>query len=113
RAHARGALDAADRAAVLSGAHAVFATSALAAWPWRVVEAMALAVPIVAVDSGVHRDVLADGGVLAPAEEFTDAAVAALEEASSRRLRVLAADRARAFSWASSAERVWSLHAEL
>ncbi|HWU30612.1 MAG TPA: glycosyl transferase, partial [Microbacterium sp.] len=33
--------------------------------------------------------------------------------AGERRLRVLAADRSRAFSWASSAERLWALHAEL
>ncbi len=40
----------------------------------------------------------------------------AVEDAATtgrERLRVLAADRSRAFSWASSAERVWSLHADL
>ncbi|WP_309065043.1 glycosyltransferase [Microbacterium sp.] len=112
RAHIRGALEDADRAAVLQGAAALVATSELSAWPWRTVEAMALGVPIVAVDTGVHRDVIADGGALVPAEELDEALEDALG-AGERRLRVLAADRARAFSWMSSAERVWSLHAEL
>ncbi|MEJ1091078.1 glycosyltransferase [Microbacterium istanbulense] len=112
RAHIRGVLDAADRAAVLAGAGAVVATSTSSAWPWRVVEAMTLGVPVVAVDSGAHRDVIADGGALVDAAELADALEDALGEGE-RRQRVLASDRARAFSWQSSAERVWSLHADL
>jgi glycosyltransferase involved in cell wall biosynthesis len=69
-------------------------------------------VPLVAVDSGVHRDVIADGGAIVAAADLPDAVIDALG-AGERRLRVLAADRARAFSWASSAERLWALHAEL
>ncbi|MFS0852523.1 glycosyltransferase [Microbacterium sp. 179-I 3D4 NHS] len=112
RAHIRGALDPDDRAAVLAGATALAATSPVAAWPWRVIEAMHLGVPIVAIDGGAHRDVLADGGMLVAADEFADAVAHASSEGA-RRLSVLAADRAKAFSWASSAERVWALHAEL
>ncbi|BDZ38809.1 glycosyltransferase [Microbacterium suwonense] len=52
RAHIRGRLDDADRASVLGGAAAFVATSEHTAWPWRAVEAMALAIPVVAVDSG-------------------------------------------------------------
>lgn len=112
RAHIRGHLDDADRAAVIGGAAALIATSEQAAWPWRAIEAMALSVPVVAVDSGVHRDVIADGGAVVEAAAVPDALVDALC-AGEKRLRVLASDRARAFSWASSAERVWALHAEL
>ncbi|MBN8205684.1 glycosyltransferase [Microbacterium esteraromaticum] len=112
RAHIRGRLDDADRASVLAGAAAVVATSTSTAWPWRAVEAMALGVPVVAVDSGTHLDVIADGGLVVPADEITDALEDALG-AGEKRQRVLAADRARAFSWASSAERVWALHADL
>lgn len=112
RVHIRGVLDAADRAAVLGGAGAVVATSASSAWPWRVVEAMSLGVPVVAVDSGAHRDVIADGGAVVEAAELTDALKDALGDGE-RRQRVLASDRARAFSWQSSAERVWALHADL
>ena len=46
------------------------------------------------------------------AAELADALEDALGEGE-RRQRVLASDRARAFSWQSSAERVWSLHADL
>ncbi|WP_298036732.1 glycosyltransferase [uncultured Microbacterium sp.] len=112
RAHIRGALHSADRAAVLAGASAFVATNPAGVWPWRAMEAMALGVPIVAVDSGVHRDVIAEGGSLVASEGLADA-VAEAVGAGSKRLSVLADDRARAFSWASSAERVWSLHADL
>lgn len=111
-AHIRGFLSADDRAAVFAGAAALAATDAVSAWPWRVVEAMTLGVPVVAVDGGVHRDVIVDGGMLVPAGEVAEAVADAAGERS-RRLGVLGADRARAFSWVSSAERVWGLHAEL
>lgn len=112
RAHIRGVLDDADRAAVLSGSRAFVATDPISAWPWRAVEAMSVGAAVVAVDSGAHRDVIADGGLLVTAGEIADAVADAAGEAGER-LRVLAADRARAFSWESSAERVWALHADL
>lgn len=112
RAHVRGKLANADRAAALGGAAALIATSVHAAWPWRAVEAMSLGVPLIAVDSGAHRDVIADGGTLVPASEIIDALEDALG-AGEQRQRVLASDRSRAFSWASSAERIWALHADL
>lgn len=112
RVHIRGRLSVDDRAAALDGASAFVATSAATAWPWRAMEAMALGVPIVAAASGVHRDVVAEGGAVVDLDEISDAVVDALG-AGSRRAGVLAGDRARAFSWASSAERVWALHADL
>ncbi|MBO9627113.1 MAG: glycosyltransferase [Microbacterium sp.] len=112
RAHIRGALSADDRAAVFAAAAAFVATSAETAWPWRAVEAMTLGVPVVAVESGVHRDVIADGGAIVAVDELADATSDAVG-AAARRWSVLGADRARAFSWMSSAERVWGLHADL
>ncbi|MDQ0645021.1 glycosyltransferase [Microbacterium murale] len=112
RAHIRGKLAPDDRAALSAGAEALVATSALSAWPWRAMEAMSLSVPVVSIDSGVHRDVIAEGGALVSPAELSDALADAVG-AGSARLRVLAGDRARAFSWASSAERVWALHADL
>lgn len=112
RVHVRGVLDDVDRAAVLGGAAALVATSTASAWPWRTVEAMALSVPIVAVDSAVHGDVIADGGAVVPEADVAEALADALGPRE-RALRVLASDRSRAFSWASSAERLWALHAEL
>ncbi len=51
------------------------------------------------------------GALVAP-QEIPDALADAVG-AGELRLRGLAGDRAKAFSWASSAERVWALHAEL
>lgn len=112
RAHVRGALSPEDRAAVLAGASAFVSTDPVAGWPWRAVEAMLLGLPVVAVDSGSHRDVIADGGLLVPAADIAESVAEAAGGAADR-LRVLAADRSRAFSWASSAERLWGLHADL
>lgn len=112
RAHTRGVLSREDRAAVLDGASVFVATSALSAWPWRAMEAMALSVPIVAVDTETHRDAVAEGGALVSMGDLSEAVTDAVGTGA-KRLRVLAGDRARAFSWASSAERVWSLHADL
>jgi len=112
RTHIRGALSADDRAAVFAAASALVATSPRAAWPWRVVEAMTLGVPVVAVDSGVHRDVVVDGGAVVALDDLEDAVSDAVG-AGARRLSVLGADRSRAFSWLGAAERVWGLHADL
>lgn len=110
--HVRGSLPEEDRAALFAAASALVAGSAETAWPWRVVEAMTLGVPVIAAESGVHRDVVADGGAVVAPDEIPDA-VADAVGAGARRMSVLAADRSRSFSWASSAERVWGLHAEL
>lgn len=111
RLHVRGALEAGDRAAAIGGARAFIAPSARSAWPWRATEAMALGVPVVAADSRVHHEIVYDGGVIASAGELGDALRQALDDAD--RLSVLARDRARAFTWLGSAEKVWQLHADL
>ncbi|MFJ6653169.1 glycosyltransferase [Microbacterium sp. NPDC091313] len=105
-------LDAWDRAAVLSAADLFVAPSTAAAWPWRAVEALALGVPVVAAQSDVHREVLAEGALLADAAGLAEAITAARGPAAVR-LRVLAGDRGRSFSWRDAAERTWALHAEL
>lgn len=116
RLHVRPSLDAYDRAAVFGGAVAFVAPAVSSRFPWRLVEALRLGVPVVAADSPVHREVVAEGGLL------TEADGAALGEAlasalgsmqAGERLGVLAGDRGRAFSWAGAAERVWILHADL
>ncbi len=110
-------LDDADRGAVFAAAVAHLAPSSRTAFPWRVLEALRVGVPVVAVDSPSHREILVDGAVLVEADD-PDALAAGLAEAlgSTRaidRLAVLASDRGRAYSWGSSAERVWQLHADL
>lgn len=121
RLHVHGSLGDADRAAVLGGAVAFVAPSRATEFPWRVVEALAVGVPVVAVDTPSHREVILDGGVLVDggaSDDTGDALAAGLNEvlastSSVTRFGVLAADRGRAFSWAGAAERVWQLHADL
>ncbi len=112
RVHPRAALDRGDRAAVLETAAAFVAPAVRGAWPWRVVEAMALGTPVVAIDSDVHREVVLDGGLVVPEADLEDAVVEAIGDGAAR-LRVLGRDRSRAFSWAGAAERVWQVHADL
>jgi len=122
--HVRGALSVADRGALFGGAVALVAPSRRTVFPWRIVEALALGVPVIAADSAVHNEILLDGGVLAGGRSDVDtgedaealgeglrrslASAAAVQKAS-----VLSADRGRAFSWRGAAERVWQLHADL
>lgn len=121
RLHVRGALEAADRAAVFGGAVAFVAPSRRAAFPWRVVDALTLGVPVIAAASAVHEEIVLDGGVLVPGTDASEqvtgmgaalaAALASTEAAE--RLGILAGDRGRAFSWSEAADKVWMLHAEL
>ena len=119
--HVRGPLAVQDRAAVLGAALAFIAPSTRAAFPWRVIDALTLGVPVIAAESAVHREVIVDGGEIVSAadpaglvEGMADAVKQALAStAAADRLAVLAGDRGRAFSWHEAAERVWQLHAEL
>lgn len=119
--HVRGVLAAADRAAVFGAAVAFVAPSRRAAFPWRVVDALTLGVPVIAAASAVHDEVVFDGGVLVPASDSSgliEGLGAALatglgSTAAAERLGVLAGDRGRAFSWREAADKVWMLHAEL
>ncbi|MGZ0711442.1 glycosyltransferase (plasmid) [Coraliomargarita sp. W4R53] len=121
RLHTRGVLAPLDRAAVFGGALAFLAPSRRTDFPWRVVDALTLGVPVVAVESGVHSEVIADGGLVVPGVDdpslrdgLAEALSTSLESTSSAdRLAVMAADRGRTFSWNEAAERVWQLHAEL
>lgn len=121
RLHVRGALGVAERAAVFGGAVALVAPSRRAAFPWRVVDALTLGVPVIAASSAVHDEVVFDGGVLVAASdrgelvEGLGAALAAAlgSTAAADRLGVLSGDRGRAFSWRGAADKVWALHAEL
>lgn len=121
RLHVRGAFDAGDRGAVFGAAVAFVAPSRRAAFPWRVVDALTLGVPVIAAASDVHTEVMFDGGELVEGADASTLA-AGLADALDRglattaaadRLAVLAGDRGRAFSWREAADKVWLLHAEL
>lgn len=117
RIHALGRLDPADRAAILGAAVVFLAPCTDTVFPWRVVEALALGVPVVAAGSASHRQVIVDGGLLSDPDDPEDLgaqlAHALSSTADNQRLATLAGDRGGAFSWTSSAERVWQLHADL
>lgn len=121
RVHVRGGLDRHDRAAVLAEARVFVAPARQSAFPWRVLEALEVGVPVVAAGSEVHAEVVVDGGIVvggaggeADAGALGAAVVRAATDAeAAKRLRVLASDRARSFSWREAAERVWQLHADL
>jgi glycosyltransferase involved in cell wall biosynthesis len=121
RLHVRGSLETADRAAVFGAALAFVAPARRAGFPWRVLDALALGVPVIAAHSTVHAEVIVDGGELVDAadasslvEGLSDALRTALgTTAAADRLAVLAGDRGRAFSWREAADKVWLLHAEL
>ncbi len=109
-----GVLDVADRAAILADAVALLAPRTDSAYPWRVIEALALGVPIVANDSAVHSEIILDGGLLTDEDGLSAALATALASSDAvERLAVLSGDRGRAFSWTGAAERVWQLHADL
>jgi glycosyltransferase involved in cell wall biosynthesis len=110
--HVRGSLDPFDRASVLGGSALFVAPSQRSDWPWRVVEAITAGTPVVAADSPVHREVLGDAAALASADGLARA-VGQLIGSGAARYRVLAGDRAKAFSWRESGDRIWQLHAEL
>ena len=88
-------------------------------------EAFKFGLPVIHSDDPALVEVAAGASLVVerPAEAEDDAAYTErLAEAIGRvltdeelrsRLRVLASDRARAFSWRDSAERVWQLHADL
>lgn len=121
RLHVRGHLAAADRGAVYGAAVAFVAPSRRAGFPWRIVDALTLGVPVVAADLAINREIVVDGGVLVEGTDAVALAPAlgdALREGLSSaegadRLAVLAGDRGRSFSWSEAADKVWLLHAEL
>jgi glycosyltransferase involved in cell wall biosynthesis len=121
RLHVRGVLPVVDRAAVFGGAVALLAPSRRAAFPWRVVDALTLGVPVIAAASSMHEEVVFDGGELVEGADAASLAAgmgSALADAlgttaAADRLGVLAGDRGRAFSWRGAADKVWALHAEL
>ncbi|WOQ68829.1 glycosyltransferase [Microbacterium limosum] len=109
--------DEGPRAEALAAASVFVDPAAGYAYPWRMLDALRAGVPIVAARSPQNIEVLADAGVVVDADDsaaVVDAIASVREdEASARRSRVLSGDRARAFSWRDSADRVWQLHAEL
>jgi glycosyltransferase involved in cell wall biosynthesis len=75
-----------------------------------VAEAMACGTPVVCVDEPALREVAGDAAVIVPGAELADGVAVALTERS--RLVALGLERARRFSWASTAEATVAVYRE-
>lgn len=113
--------DPADLATVLSGATAYVAPSHDEGAGTSLIEAFALGVPVIHSDTPAYVEVAAEAGLAVAvaggegyAERLAAAVTAVVGDAElADRLSIAGSDRAQAFSWRDSAERVWQLHADL
>ena len=86
-----------------------------------VIEAMSMATPVIHSDVPALVEVAADASVVVPLDDeatFVERLAAEINRVASNdalasQLGLIGQDRARAFSWRDSAERVWQLHADL
>ncbi|RXZ51032.1 glycosyltransferase family 1 protein [Agromyces fucosus] len=121
RVHAVEVDDPADLAVVLSRATAFVAPSHEEGSGTSLIEAFSFGLPVIHSDTAAYVEVAADSGLVVPigigggyTERLAAAVTAVVEQSSvAERLSVTASDRAHAFSWRDSAERVWQLHADL
>jgi glycosyltransferase involved in cell wall biosynthesis len=101
RVHFLGELDSAEIPLLLAAADIFVFPSLYEAMPLALVEAMRTGIPIVASDIPAHREILADGGVLAQlgSAEFASAVGALIGSAEDRaRLTAIARSRAELFT---------------
>jgi glycosyltransferase involved in cell wall biosynthesis len=113
--------DAADLAIVLAGATAMVAPSHDEGDGTALIEAFSLGVPVIHSDAPAYAEVAADAGIEVPigvgggyVDRLAAAVTAVVEQPEvAERLSIAGTDRAQAFSWRDSAERVWQLHADL
>lgn len=112
----------AELAVILSRSSAFVAPARAAGSGTELIEAFALATPVIHSDAGAYVEVAGDAGVIVEqdpddatyAERLAHAISEVLHDGvRGERLRIAGSDRARAFSWADSADRIWQLHAEL
>jgi glycosyltransferase involved in cell wall biosynthesis len=116
-----GHLSDADLSVVLDRAVLLVFPSLAEGFGLPVLEAFHFGTPVVHSDAPALVEVAADAGITVPAED-AEGYPARLAEAMTRvahdadlaaRLGTFGEDRARLFSWRSSAEAVWQLHADL
>ena len=116
-----GRLDDADLATVLHRATMFAFPSRAEGFGLPVIEAMALGTPVVHTDLPAVMEVAADAGLVVDIESGADVPRRLAEQLRriaedaelAEQLAVRGLDRARAFSWRDSAEKVWQLHADL
>lgn len=124
RVRTLGHLDDADLAVVLDRATVFVFPSLSEGFGLPIVEAFKFGLPVIHSDDPALVEVAGGAGVVVERPETPDdpayperlaAAISRVlnDDELRHRLGILAADRARAFSWRDSAERVWQLHADL
>jgi len=111
-------VEAGDLAAVLTGAVAFVEPSRLEGFGADVLDAMSVGTAAVVTDDPALMELVVDAARVVPREDLADGLRHALEDLlddadSVRRLGVAGQDRARAFSWRDTAERIWQLHADV
>ena len=103
---------------VYLNAHAYVQPSIAGGDGLAVTEALAFGLPVVHTDVPSLEEVTAGSAIVVPLEgddfphRLADA-LDALTDTIAERLSIASGDRARAFSWRDSAEKVWQLHADL
>ena len=121
RVRSLGRLGDADLSVALDRAAALVMASEEDGFGLPILEAFTFGTPVIHSDAAALVEVAADAGVtveLADRASFpgrlADAIRAVLDDpALADRLGIYGADRARAYSWRNSAEKVWQLHADL
>jgi glycosyltransferase involved in cell wall biosynthesis len=86
-----------------------------------VIEAFSLGAPVIHSDAPALVEVAGDASIVVEREDaagYPDRLADAIgrvisNDVLAERLRFLGVDRSKAFSWRSSAEKVWQLHADL
>lgn len=114
-------LEAADLAVVIAGASAYVAPAHDDDPGTELIEAFSLGAPVIHADTPAYLEVSAASGLAVPvgvdgafADRLAMAITRVVEDRElAGRLAVTGQDRARAYSWRDSAERVWLLHADL
>jgi glycosyltransferase involved in cell wall biosynthesis len=121
RVRTMGYLDNADLAVTLDRATVFVFPSLAEGFGLPVIEAFSFGTPVIHSDDPAVVEVAAGAGVtveLSPLEDYPERLAKAIfglvsDDALRERLRFAGADRASAFSWTDSAEKVWQLHADL
>ncbi|SJN37756.1 Glycosyl transferase, group 1 [Mycetocola reblochoni REB411] len=120
RVRALGRVSNADLAVLYDRADAFVLPSRAVGFGLPALEAFSFGTPVVISDDASLREVAGDSAEVVPldGEGFSvrlAATIAALVSDEERRaeLAVIGQDRARAYSWASTGEQIWQLHADL
>lgn len=111
----------ADLAVAIAKAEVFVVPSLAEGFGLAVIEAFSLGTPVVHSDAPALLEVSAEAGLAVPREpaaQYPERLAQAVsrvlaDDDLAQRLRFSGPDRARAFSWRDSAQRVWQLHADL